>query len=623
MINSEPNGHRWRTPALGLHGVAAVLLSLFVAVAVFLALRRHETFHTYLLDLGYYTQVIWNTAHGQWFANSIKPPTFLADHFSPLLAALAPLFWLAPDARLLLIISIVAISTAIIPGYATLRRSDAVLAVLLVVCFVLNPMVHDVAAQEFHEIMLAVPLMAIAVYAVNRARYRLLLLSMLLLLLVREDMGIYVAAFGPYVLVKDRRRWRLGSFLICLGIGWLLLMTAYVMPALGGGAYRHTVQFSDVGGSASNVLQTAVTDPVKVVQVLLSTAKLQALVRVFAPLAILPLLAVSEIVLWLPAVLFLLMSSAAIAGSLSGWYVAPLLPILWMSIALAVGRLAARQARLAMAALILASVVGFLLWSPFPGGQAFVPAAYAVDQHMQIGHDMLATIPAGEALATQNGLGAHVAARQQLYLFPWFDWNNPPSAIMLDEKAPTTYPLTANELQTAIRQLQMEPAVQTKSEGDGYYVFSILPAVSFPRQSPLTWPAGLRLDGYEVAQTGASGAFTDDVSPPIPGQTLRVMLYLTALEKMDRDLAISVRLVDANGRLLAQDDNWPARGLLPTTQWTPGRLIRDTHYLEIPAAAAASPLSLPISLVVLVYDSATSQPVEPAAGYTLTSWPAP
>ncbi len=97
------------------------------------------------------------------------------------------------------------------------------------------------------------------------------------------------------------------------------------------------------------------------------------------------------------------------------------------------------------------------------------------------------------------------------------------------------------------------------------------------------------------------------------------MLYLSASQKMDRNLAISVRLVAPDGRLLAQDDNWPARGLLPTSQWSLGRLIRDTHYLAIPAEAAA----LPLSLVVVVYDSSTGQPVTPFAGYTLRSWPAP
>lgn len=595
---------------------AAALLVLFLCLSIALALLRHAAFHTYLLDLGYYTQVIWNTAHGRWFAASLKLPTFLADHFSPVLAALAPLFLVAPDARLLLVISILALSTGIVPAYIIAKRRDARLAVLLVACFVLNPMLHDTATQEFHEIVLAVPLLAAAVYVAITERYRLLVLSLLLVLLVREDMGIYVASFGLYFLARRPAQRRLGLLLVFLGAAWLVLMTAYVMPALGSGSYLHGQQFSGVGGSLLSALQTAVTDPGKLGQTLLTAGKLGALVRVFAPLALLPFLAGGEQLLWAPAILVLLASSAAAPGALSAWYVAPLLPLLWASIAQTLSRMQPGRARRAAALLVLTSCIGFLLWSPFPGGRLFAASTYAGDRHSQIGHQVLATIGPDESLTTQNGLGAHLGARRKLYLFPWFDWGNPPAVILLDETPPTTYPLTVEELQTSIRQLQMEPAVQTSYEQDGYVVFRVLPEPRFPSMSPLTWPAGLRMDGYEAAQSAGDAPFGADVSTLIAGGRLRVMLYLSALQKMEQDLAISVRLVAPDGRLLAQDDNWPARGLLPTSQWLPGRLIRDTHYLAIPAEAA----NLPLSLVVVVYDSSTGQPVTPNAGHTLTSW---
>ena len=518
---------------------------------------------------------------------------------------------------LLFVISIVALSTGVMPAYIMVRRRDAPLAVLLVACFVLNPMLHDTAAQEFHEIVLAVPLLAAAVYAAITERYRLLVLSLLLVLLVREDMGIYVASFGLYLLARRPAQRKLGALLLLLGAAWLVLVTAYVMPALGSGSYVHGQQFSGVGGSLSGVLQTAVTDPGKLGQTLLTAGKLRALVRVFAPLALLPFFAGGEQLLWLPAVLVLLASSAAAPGSLSAWYVAPLLPLLWASIAQTLSRMQPGGPRRALALLVLASCVGFVLWSPFPGGRLFAAGAYASDRHTQIGHQVLATIGPEESLATQNGLGAHLGARRNLYLFPWFDWDNPPAVILLDETPPTTYPLTVDELQTSIRQLQMEPAVQTSYEQDGYVVFRVVPEPRFPSMSPLTWPAGLRMDGYEAAQSAGDAQFAADVSTLAAGGRLRVMLYLSASQKMDQNLAISVRLVSPDGRLLAQDDNWPARGLLPTSQWSPGRLIRDTHYLPVPAEAA----TLPLSLVVVVYDSSTGQPVAPTAGHTLTSWP--
>ena len=46
--------------------------------------------------------------------------------------------------------------------------------------------------------MLAAPLIGLACYAARRENIKLLLLSLGLLLLVREDMGVYVALFGLY-----------------------------------------------------------------------------------------------------------------------------------------------------------------------------------------------------------------------------------------------------------------------------------------------------------------------------------------------------------------------------------------------------------------------------------------
>ena len=167
-----------------------LVLLVFIVLAGWLALSRHATFHTHVFDLGYYAQVIWNTGHGRWFATSLKPPTFLGDHFSPLLAILAPLFWITTDASVLLIVEIIALSMAIIPGYLILRQRHVVLAPLLVLGFVLNPALHTLALQEFHEIMLAIPLLSLAMYALYLRKMPLFYVALALTLLVREDMAI-------------------------------------------------------------------------------------------------------------------------------------------------------------------------------------------------------------------------------------------------------------------------------------------------------------------------------------------------------------------------------------------------------------------------------------------------
>lgn len=596
-------------------GAGPALLGVYVVLAIIFALRRHATFQTGLFDLGYYAQVIWNTSRGRWFATSLKPPTFLADHFSPALALLAPFFWLAPDARALLVVEAVALATAIIPGYLLLRARYPAFAPLLVLAFVLNPLLHQTTLEEFHEIMLAAPALALAVYALETRRNHLLLASLGLALLVREDVALYVASFGLYVLVCRPKQRRQGVLLIGLSAIWLLVLTGVVMPALGDAPYRHTRVFGSFGDSIPAVIFGLARDPFRLLTPLLSLATVRAVVRVLGPLAGLPLLAPGAQLLWVPITLLFLSSSASNVSALQGWQMAPLLPLLWSSIALTLARVRPRLAAPGIGLLLVAALAGFRLASPFPGGGRFDAAAYQISEHVRIGHRVLATIPPGVSLAAPDGLGAHLATRQQMYLFPWFDLAMPPEMIVLDAAGSDTYPLTTAEVHSALLAWQMAPEVETVWEQDGYFVFRTTPAPNFLHQGPWVWAPWLRLEGYELAQTDETGAFRPAGTVPVAGRTLRVALYWQALARMEKDYSISTRLVGPDGQLVAQDDAWPARGALATSRWAAGRTIRDTHYLQLPAEGLPETLTLE----VLVYETATVKLLVPETGYVLTS----
>ena len=96
--------------------------------------------------------------------------------------------------------------------------------------------------------------------------------------------------------------------------------------------------------------------------------------------------------------------------------------------------------------------------------------------------------------------------------------------------------------------------------------------------------APLRLVGYQVErQDGA----------------VVVTLSWYAEATIPVDYTVSVRLVGADGRWLAQHDSWPAGGLLPTHQLRPGDYVRDVHVLE---RREDQPVR---SVQVVVYDATT------------------
>ena len=590
---------------------------LVCLVSIFLAFRQHAALQTSLYDLGSYTQVVWNFAQGHGFTTSLGPTNYLTNHFSPLLAILAPFFMVWPDARVLMVAESIALTSSIIPAYLIVRQRYSRLAPLLVLAFAFSPLLHQTVTAEFHGVMLAAPFLAWAFYGMYTRRTWLLLSMLGLAVLAREDVGIYVASFGLFMLLFRKGQRLLGAALVACGALWVIVIISWVMPGLGT-AYHHWGVFSAVGGSSlGDLARNALRDPGQLIASMFTPSKVKALGEFMLPLAGLPLLALGYPLLWLPMTALYLISSASGTGLLNSWRLAPFLPLLWGSIAVLIVHLRPRWAYASMTILLGATFIGFLMVSPFPGGAKFDPADYQITEHTQIGERILASIPADVPVTAQNGLAAHLGARSWIRLFPRYDAARTlPELVLLDEKTNNNYPLSPDEIKQAVLNFKMDPAYQTLHEQDGYYVFQLAQAApALTQPVSLTWPSTLALTGFEVAQAQADGAFEPITNTIANGHPLRVILHWTSTAPMSDYLAISVRLLAPDGRVVAQADSWPAQGALPTPLWEAGRSIRDTHYLDLPTEELPETLALH----VIVYNAGTLDPIAPADGHTLTT----
>ncbi|MHB1135135.1 MAG: ArnT family glycosyltransferase [Chloroflexota bacterium] len=81
----------------------------------------------------------------------------------------------------------------------------------------------------------------------------------------------------------------------------------------------------------------------------------------------------------------------------------------------------------------------------------------------------------------------------------------------------------------------------------------------------------LRLGGYDQTQSG---------------QALDLTLHWQALAKPTAAYTVSVQLLDAAGRLVAQQDSPPRAGHYPTSYWEAGETVPDEHHLTLPAGLA-------------------------------------
>ena len=113
-------------------------------------------------------------------------------------------------------------------------------------------------------------------------------------------------------------------------------------------------------------------------------------------------------------------------------------------------------------------------------------------------------------------------------------------------------------------------------------------ALAFDREIRADFDGRLRLLGANLPEEGA--AF-------LPGETVDVELFWQAQIDPGQDYYPRLRLLDAQGTVLAELVEKPVAGTYPTAWWQAGELVRDPHALPMPATVPPGDYGLTLDLV--------------------------
>lgn len=586
-----------------------LLALLFTAVIFQVMVNKHNAFNTRTYDFARFDQAIWNVLNGRFLYTTIDHRSILGNHFSPYMALLAPLFLLWPDERMLFLAQAASLAVAGLILYVMVRRRSATLAPWFLLAFYLNPALHDVAVFEFRRIALAVPFLALALYAIDLRKRWLMLFALIIALLCKEDVGLFVFGVGLFLLIFQRD-WRWGGAMMLLGAVWAVGVSLWVIPAFRepGTEYPQLFYFDYLGNSYGEILATLRRDPLLLPRQILSVERLMGLLRVFLPLGLfLPFLGADWLLIAGALLALLWLSGDSEMYQLEKWYTAPLLPIFFAAVAVGLDRLSPQWKRWGTVWLVAASVLGFIWVSPLPGGGRYEPSLYNVDEHAQLGLQMVAAVPSTASVATQPHYTPHLAHRQSIYHYPWIKIGVENIDYFLFDRHSSPYPLSQEELDGEINNMLADPTLAPVAEADGIYIFARDESLLGP-QFPLTAVAeqSMQLQGFDVALQDEDGIYRLLSAGPIvlqPGQNLRVDLYWQALAAPEGERTVSVRLADETGFLHGQHDGVPGLGSKPTSWWEPGWQIRDVHYLTVAPQSSSGPLLLELVL----YDTFTQE----------------
>lgn len=444
-----------------------------------LAVLRHLAFNTGRFDLGNMVQAVWSTAHGDLLSvTSLRGPQIsrLGAHFDPILAAFAPLWWLWPDPSLLLVVQVVAVALGAVPVHLLARKhlGSERAGVGFALAYLLYPPTQWLALNEFHPVALATPLLLLAFWYLDEDRLLAFAAVAAVACLTKEHIGFAVAALGVwYAFARGRRR--AGAAIAVAGTTVAALAITVVVPHFApGGASPFAGRYREVGGSPAGMLETVVTDPLRVLETAFDGNAVPYLLELVVPLAALPLLAPLAALTALPELAANLLSATRTQQSIHFHYTAAAIPGLVVAAVFGASRLRRRGRPVVTGVVVVALAANYLLgaipvWRAFPGGESLGTREHLVSAHDRVAARAVRLIPDDAVVTATNSLGAHLSERRRVHSFPFLhdsEW------IVADETRPG-YADRISALATSerLRRLRLDPDWRIVFDEDGITVF--------------------------------------------------------------------------------------------------------------------------------------------------------
>jgi uncharacterized membrane protein len=391
-----------------------------VAFATFSVLR-HMHFGSTGYDLGTFDQGLWHLSRFELpEVTTVPRPTIFGDHFHPIILLLVPLYWIWADPNVLLATQAVLIAASIVPVFLfAQRRVGRAPAYLIAFAYASFWAVHAAIAFDFHEWAFAPLLFALILLAVDDRNWKRYWVLVVVLLLVKEDMPVVVAALGGYLAFF--REWRRAAITFALGIAYYVLVTRLLIPYFSAGLeFRHW-SYGQFGNNLFEAIGAMVTDPVRVFQEFGSPGvKLETVALLFLPF--LGLCFASPVfVLCLPILVERFLSWNFNYWNTTGHYSLTLAPLVVLGTADGLARVLRRvrskrtRRRIAIGAGVAMAAANVYLASLFPLYKLTDPDFYKLTAHDRSAQRAIALIPPRASVTSQGRYTPHLTHRNLVF----------------------------------------------------------------------------------------------------------------------------------------------------------------------------------------------------------------
>lgn len=251
-----------------------LIVFAFAVIYSLISLVNHYLFRTYALDLGLYSNALYDYSHFQWNDSTTfkpEPQNLMGDHFDFYLMLISPFVWIFGSYTLLIFQIVSVLSGGL--GVYRYFRDNRVLATLAMLFFYSFFGVFIALSYDFHNSVVVAMLVPWLFVFTKERKMKWAGFFIILLWLGKENAGLWIAfiCFGLSLLNWKERRWRF--FFIVSGVAslvYFIILMKFVMPALSpNGMYPH-FDYACLGKTMPEVISHLIMHPVDSCQLMIS-----------------------------------------------------------------------------------------------------------------------------------------------------------------------------------------------------------------------------------------------------------------------------------------------------------------------------------------------------------------
>jgi uncharacterized membrane protein len=399
-------------------------------------------FRTYALDLGAYTNALFDYINFQWNDSTVFkeiPENLLADHFDLYLIILSPLSFVF-GTYTLLVVQILAILAGGIGVYKLLRSKNisSNLAWMGAIYFYLFFGVFSALSFDYHSNVVAAAILPFFFLAVQNIKLRNAGIILLLILISKENVSLWMAFVCLGLVLqfwsnKKLRNWLMIATGACAV--YFVLITGFVMPALSNsGEYPH-FHYSVLGENGLEALGHIFRHPIDTLELLfINHSGIEEANCVKAELHILLLLSGLPLLLFRPQFLIMLipiyfqklMHDNFGMWGITGQYSIEFAPILAIGIFSVISSFKKHNMKWIITFVVLTGVLtstirrmdNTVLFTKKEQIRFYKQLHYSQNFEVSAVHDLLNNLPKDAIVSAQSSFLPHLALRDKVYQFP-------------------------------------------------------------------------------------------------------------------------------------------------------------------------------------------------------------